>query len=80
VRLRLNILYRNWGKGEDFRYRKWHQEAGDKWWWQMQLDHSTESDIWLLGLVGNSITNLQSWFWDRKPSWMGNQNKNESRK
>jgi steroid 5-alpha reductase family enzyme len=28
------VLWRNWGKGEDFRYRKWREEAGGKWWWQ----------------------------------------------
>jgi steroid 5-alpha reductase family enzyme len=33
-RLSLYILWRNWGKGEDFRYRKWREEAGGKWWWQ----------------------------------------------
>lgn len=30
----LYILYRNWNKGEDFRYRKWREEAGAKWRWQ----------------------------------------------
>jgi steroid 5-alpha reductase family enzyme len=34
LRLSLYILWRNWGKGEDFRYQKWREEAGDKWWWQ----------------------------------------------
>jgi steroid 5-alpha reductase family enzyme len=34
LRLSLYILWRNWGKGEDFRYRKWREEAGGKWWWQ----------------------------------------------
>jgi steroid 5-alpha reductase family enzyme len=34
LRLSLYILRRNWGKGEDFRYQKWRQEAGAKWWWQ----------------------------------------------
>lgn len=34
LRLSLYILYRNWGKGEDFRYRKWREEAGNRWWWQ----------------------------------------------
>lgn len=34
VRLSLYILWRNWGKGEDFRYQKWRTEAGRKWWWQ----------------------------------------------
>jgi steroid 5-alpha reductase family enzyme len=34
LRLSLYILWRNWGKGEDFRYRQWREEAGPKWWWQ----------------------------------------------
>jgi steroid 5-alpha reductase family enzyme len=33
-RLSLYILWRNWGKGEDFRYRKWREEAGGEWWWR----------------------------------------------
>ena len=28
------ILWRNWGKPEDFRYRKWRGEAGPSWWWR----------------------------------------------
>jgi len=34
LRLSLYILGRNWGKGEDFRYRKWREEAGGAWWWR----------------------------------------------
>ena len=34
LRLSLRILLRNWGKPEDFRYRRWREEAGEKWWWQ----------------------------------------------
>lgn len=37
LRLSLYILWRNWGKGEDFRYRKWREEAGARWWWQSFL-------------------------------------------
>jgi steroid 5-alpha reductase family enzyme len=33
LRLTIHILLRNWGKGEDFRYAKWRQEHGSKWWW-----------------------------------------------
>lgn len=33
LRLSLYILWRNWGKPEDFRYQKWRSEAGAKWWW-----------------------------------------------
>jgi steroid 5-alpha reductase family enzyme len=34
LRLGFYILYRNWGKPEDFRYRKWREEAGAGWWWR----------------------------------------------
>jgi steroid 5-alpha reductase family enzyme len=34
LRLSLYILWRNWGKGEDFRYQKWREEALGKWWWK----------------------------------------------
>jgi steroid 5-alpha reductase family enzyme len=34
LRLSVHILFRNWGKGEDFRYRKWRDENGAKWWWK----------------------------------------------
>ena len=34
LRLGLYLLWRNWGKGEDFRYRKWREEAGAPWWWR----------------------------------------------
>ncbi|NIN64533.1 MAG: DUF1295 domain-containing protein [Anaerolineae bacterium] len=33
ARLSVHLLRRNWGKGEDFRYRQWREEAGPKWWW-----------------------------------------------
>jgi steroid 5-alpha reductase family enzyme len=34
LRLFIHILTRNWGKPEDFRYRKWREENGRRWWWQ----------------------------------------------
>ena len=33
MRLTLHILKRNIGKPEDFRYQKWRNETGKKWWW-----------------------------------------------
>jgi steroid 5-alpha reductase family enzyme len=32
-RLSIHILRRNWGKSEDFRYAKWREENGARWWW-----------------------------------------------
>lgn len=34
LRLSLYLLWRNRGKGEDFRYRKWREESGERWWWR----------------------------------------------
>jgi steroid 5-alpha reductase family enzyme len=34
LRLSSYILWRNWGQGEDFRYRRWREEAGGQWWWR----------------------------------------------
>ena len=34
LRLSLHILWRNWGRGEDFRYRAWREQAGHAWWWR----------------------------------------------
>jgi steroid 5-alpha reductase family enzyme len=34
LRLSFYILRRNSGKGEDFRYRVWREEAGAAWWWR----------------------------------------------
>ncbi len=34
LRLSIHILLRNWGKGEDFRYRAWREAAGESWWWE----------------------------------------------
>lgn len=33
LRLALHIGARNWGKPEDFRYAKWREENGKRWWW-----------------------------------------------
>jgi steroid 5-alpha reductase family enzyme len=34
ARLSLYILWRNWGQGEDYRYRRWREEAGENFWWR----------------------------------------------
>jgi steroid 5-alpha reductase family enzyme len=33
ARLTLHIGSRNWGKPEDFRYARWREENGPRWWW-----------------------------------------------
>ncbi|MHB1134838.1 MAG: DUF1295 domain-containing protein [Chloroflexota bacterium] len=34
LRLALHVFFRNRGKGEDYRYQRWRQNAGQSWWWQ----------------------------------------------
>ncbi len=34
LRLSLHLLFRNWGKPEDFRYQAWRRQAGSSWWWR----------------------------------------------
>jgi steroid 5-alpha reductase family enzyme len=34
LRLTIHVLTRNWNKAEDFRYQKWRNEHGKKWWWR----------------------------------------------
>jgi steroid 5-alpha reductase family enzyme len=34
LRLSLYILWRNWGEGEDYRYRGWRERAGNAFWWK----------------------------------------------
>ena len=34
LRLALYIFWRNHGKGEDYRYQKFRDDAGPGWWWQ----------------------------------------------
>jgi steroid 5-alpha reductase family enzyme len=33
LRPSLYLLWRNWPKGEGYRYQKWRQDEGDRWWW-----------------------------------------------
>lgn len=33
-RLSTYVTARNWGKGEDWRYRKWREQAGQSFWWR----------------------------------------------
>jgi steroid 5-alpha reductase family enzyme len=37
LRLSIRIFRRNWGRGEDFRYKAWREEAGGKYWWYSYL-------------------------------------------
>lgn len=34
IRLAVHIFRRNRGRGEDYRYRAWREQAGAAWWWR----------------------------------------------
>jgi steroid 5-alpha reductase family enzyme len=34
LRLSIHLLWRSWGKGEDFRYRTWREEDPENFWWK----------------------------------------------
>ena len=34
LRLTIYVFLRNAGKGEDFRYAAWREQAGASWWWR----------------------------------------------
>lgn len=34
LRLAGYITWRNWGAGEDYRYARWRENNGQRWWWQ----------------------------------------------
>ncbi len=38
LRLAIHILLRNWGQGEDFRYKAWREEHGSRWWWRSYFE------------------------------------------
>ena len=37
LRLTIHLFLRNRGKPEDFRYAKWRQQYGHRWWWRSYL-------------------------------------------
>lgn len=52
LRLAWHILVRNWGRGEDFRYRKWREEAGRAWWWRsyVKVFLTQGATMWIVAL------------------------------
>jgi steroid 5-alpha reductase family enzyme len=59
LRLSLYILWRNWGKPEDFRYAKWREEAGASWWWKSFLRVFVLQGV-LLMIISISLLAAQS--------------------
>jgi steroid 5-alpha reductase family enzyme len=58
LRLSIHILQRNWGRGEDRRYRKWRTEAGPKFWWYSYLQVFLLQGA-LMGLISAPIAAVQ---------------------
>ena len=52
LRLGIYLGWRNWGKGEDFRYKKWREQHGDIWWWRSYLQVFVLQGIlaWLISI------------------------------
>jgi steroid 5-alpha reductase family enzyme len=59
LRLSLYILWRNWGKPEDFRYAKWRSEEGASWWWKSFLRVFVLQGV-LLMIISISLLAAQS--------------------
>lgn len=58
LRLSGYIAYRNWGKGEDFRYARWREEAGRSWWWRSLLKVFLLQGL-LMWVVGAPLIGVQ---------------------
>lgn len=58
LRLSFYILWRNWRKPEDFRYQKWRNEAGKRWWWQSFFQVFILQGI-LMWLIANPLLAAQ---------------------
>jgi steroid 5-alpha reductase family enzyme len=52
LRLTFYILWRNWGKAEDFRYQAMREKAGGGWWWQSFVKVFLLQGVlmWVIGL------------------------------
>lgn len=57
LRLAIHIGKRNIGKGEDFRYRKWREENGTRWWWYsfFQVFLLQGFLMWIIGLPSLAV-------------------------
>jgi steroid 5-alpha reductase family enzyme len=52
LRLSFHIGRRNFGKGEDFRYKQWRKQHGRRWWWRsfFQVFALQGALMWVIGL------------------------------
>lgn len=66
LRLSVHIGVRNWGKGEDFRYKKWREETGAAWWWQsyLRVFLLQGTILWIV-----SAPLLAVHYWDTGAAW-----------
>jgi steroid 5-alpha reductase family enzyme len=73
LRLSIHLLIRNWGRGEDFRYARWREQAGRDWWWQSLIKVFLLQGLllWIISiplLAAQMVTptNHMTWF-----DWLG---------
>lgn len=69
LRLALYILRRNWGKGEDYRYQVWRQQAGKHWWW-LSLFKVFLLQGALLWMISMPLLRAQSSSVPARPVWL----------
>jgi steroid 5-alpha reductase family enzyme len=58
LRLSLHILWRNAGKGEDYRYQVWRRQAGAHWWWRSLFKVFLLQGI-LMGIISTPLLAAQ---------------------
>ncbi len=54
LRLGGYITWRNWGEGEDFRYQRWREKNGQRWWWQSYFQVFVLQGV-LIGIISAPI-------------------------
>jgi len=69
LRLSLHIFFRNKGKGEDFRYKKWRAENGDSWWWRSFFKVFLTQGL-LMWLISSPLTAAQLTGQPEKLIWL----------
>lgn len=58
LRLSLYVLWRNAGKGEDFRYARWRKDAGESWWWKSYFKVFLLQGL-IMWVIGAPLTSVQ---------------------
>jgi steroid 5-alpha reductase family enzyme len=78
LRLAVHLLWRNWGKPEDFRYAAWREQSGAHWWWQSYFKVFLLQGVILLFVaaplfgaqIHSSSARLNTFDWLALPLWL----------